>query len=276
MPLRFHCRGRNYDPPLRSWITNATSFLKTGTLPWACLAWRVSLFFFSFLFFWIDFATYSSFDSRHDREDGIIVIRRIDAYVSAIFRRMEGHLCRLDLKSSKYYIKFHVSIILIFQRFNLLFRSSKLIISVSIESVFSFSNTYEDMKYHRLDRLRNRCSPFHYGFSSSRDLYKRCYTLLRPSIVKRVTLLAVYRRCLDRWCEEKAAVFIRRRYIALVNGRVNNRALFFSLPSGDRNANPILRIRNGWQVIRFVGKICVRGFFVRCFVDRRSSRVARP
>lgn len=57
----------------------------------------ISLFLF-FSFFWIDFATYSSFDSRHDREDGIIVIRRIDAYVSAIFRRMEGHLCRLDLK----------------------------------------------------------------------------------------------------------------------------------------------------------------------------------
>lgn len=48
MPLRFHCRGRNYelDPPLWSWITNArvtTSFLKTGTPRWSCS--------FSFLLF---------------------------------------------------------------------------------------------------------------------------------------------------------------------------------------------------------------------------------
>lgn len=60
-----------------------------------------------------------------------------------------------------------------------------------------------------------------------------CTSVVTRCFVKRVTLLAVYRvarRCLDRCCEEKAAVFIRR-YIALANGRVSwkQSCLSFSL-----------------------------------------------
>lgn len=140
----------------------------------------------------------------------------------------------LDLKSSKYDIR------RISRLGNINFSTIQPLISV-VEfdyfkqfrsSLFLVSPIRRDMKYHRLDRLRNRYSPFHFGFSSFMDLYKRCHTLLRP-IVKRVTLLAVYRvarRCLDRCCEEKAAVFIRR-YIALANGRVSwkQSCLSFSL-----------------------------------------------
>lgn len=55
-----------------------TSFLKTGTLPWACLAWRVSLFSFFFLFFFGSICRLVSQvppipDTIRDCEHGIIV-----------------------------------------------------------------------------------------------------------------------------------------------------------------------------------------------------------